>query len=53
VGNDLADQVKNLDWRVRQAEFSCKLPRETTVEVLDKLGALLFDASYPLAPALA
>ncbi|HLO20735.1 MAG TPA: type II toxin-antitoxin system PemK/MazF family toxin, partial [Sphingomicrobium sp.] len=26
----LADQVKNLDWRVRQAEFICKLPRETT-----------------------
>lgn len=40
----LADQVKNLDWRVRQAEFICKLPRETTVEVLEKLGVLLFDA---------
>jgi len=26
----LADQVKNLDWRVRQAEFICKLPPETT-----------------------
>jgi len=41
----LADQVKSLDWRVRQAEFICKLPRATTVEVLEKLGALLFDAS--------
>jgi mRNA interferase MazF len=41
----LADQVKSLDWRVRQAEFICKLPRQTTVEVLDKLGALLFDPS--------
>jgi mRNA interferase MazF len=41
----LADQVKSLDWRVRQAEFICKRPRETTVEVLGKLGALLFDAS--------
>jgi mRNA interferase MazF len=41
----LADQVKSLDWRVRQAEFICKLPREITVEVLEKLGALLFDAS--------
>ena len=41
----LADQVKSLDWRVRQAEFICKLPRETTVEVLEKVGALLFDAS--------
>jgi len=44
-GAILADQVKNLDWRVRQAEFICKLPRETTVEVLEKLGVLLFDAS--------
>ena len=41
----LADQVKSLDWRVRQAEFICKLPRETTAEVLEKLGVLLFDAS--------
>jgi mRNA interferase MazF len=41
----LADQVKSLDWRVRKAEFICKLPRETTVEVLEKLGVLLFDAS--------
>jgi mRNA-degrading endonuclease toxin of MazEF toxin-antitoxin module len=49
----LADQVKSLDWRIRQAEFICKLPRETTVDVLEKLGALLFDASYRLAPARA
>lgn len=41
----LADQVKNLDWRVRKAEFICKLPRETTNEVLDKLGTLLLDES--------
>lgn len=37
----LADQVKSLDWRVRKAEFICKLPRETTNEVLDKLETLL------------
>src|SRR5256885_2319978 len=41
----LADQVKSLDWRIRKAEFICKLPRETTSEVLDKLGALLLDGS--------
>lgn len=41
----LADQVKSLDWRIRQAEFICKLPREITVEVLEKLGALLFAPS--------
>ena len=41
----LADQIKSLDWRVRQAEFICKLPRAITVEVLEKLGAVLFDPS--------
>jgi len=41
----LADQVKSLDWRVRKVEFICKLPRETTNEVLDRLGAPLFDES--------
>ena len=41
----LADQVKSLDWRVRRAEFICKLPRETTAEVIDKLGTLLVDGN--------
>ena len=41
----LADQVKSLDWRFRKAEFICKLPRETTSEVLDKLETLLLDES--------
>jgi mRNA interferase MazF len=41
----LADQVKSLDWRVRKAELICKLPRETTAEVIDKLGVLLTDGS--------
>lgn len=41
----LADQVKSLDWRFRKAEFICKLPRETTSEVFDKLGTLLLDES--------
>lgn len=45
VGVILADQVKNLDWRVRKAEFICKLPRKTTNEVLEKLGTLLADES--------
>jgi hypothetical protein len=26
----LAHQVKSPDWRVRKAEFICKLPREAT-----------------------
>jgi mRNA interferase MazF len=37
----LSDQVKSLDWRIRRAEFICKLPHETLTEVIDKLGALL------------
>jgi mRNA interferase MazF len=41
----LSDQVKSLDWRIRKAEFIWKLSRETTDEVLDKLGTLLLDLS--------
>jgi mRNA interferase MazF len=41
----LADQVKSLDWRTRKAELICKLPRETTGEVLDKLATLLLEES--------
>jgi mRNA interferase MazF len=43
-GAVLADQVKNLDWRARRAEFLCRLPRRTIVEVLEKLGTLIFPA---------
>jgi hypothetical protein len=39
----LANQVKSLDCRVQKAEFICKLPRETTNDVLDKLGTLSRD----------
>ena len=41
----LADQVKNLDWRARKAEFICTLRPETTREVLEKLGTLLIPIS--------
>ena len=37
----LSDQVKNLDWLARQAEFICKLPAATMNEVLQKVYALL------------
>jgi len=37
----LADQIKSLDWQVRQAEFICTLPAGTVGEVLDKLTILL------------
>ena len=41
----LSDQVKSLDWRMRRAEFICKVPRQTISEVIDKLGALLLSDS--------
>jgi len=37
----LADKVKSLDWRAREAELACRLPAETTQEVLQKAGVLL------------
>jgi mRNA interferase MazF len=37
----LADQVKSLDWRARQAEWICALPTDVIAEVLAKLGVLL------------
>ncbi|MHB9146662.1 MAG: endoribonuclease MazF [Symbiobacteriia bacterium] len=38
----LADQIKNLDWRVRQAQFECQAPAKVVAEVLDKIQTLLF-----------
>jgi mRNA interferase MazF len=37
----LSDQVKSLDWRMRQAEQIGQLPASTLSQVLQKLGALL------------
>ena len=37
----LSDQVKSLDWKVRQAELADKLPSSTVEEVLLKLNTLL------------
>ena len=37
----LSDQVKSLDWRVRKAEFYCRLPDKVISEVLGKLLTLL------------
>lgn len=41
AGVILSDQVKSLDWRAREAEKLCTLPREVMAEVLGKLNALL------------
>ena len=37
----LADQIKSLDWRVRDAELICTLPPRVVVAVLQKVGTLL------------
>jgi len=37
----LADQVKSLDWRVREAEFICALPPATVSEILQRIAVLL------------
>lgn len=40
-GAILSDQVKSLDWKIRQAEFICKLTSDALDEVLQKLNALI------------
>ena len=40
-GAILSDQVKSLDWRVRNAELLCSLPEEIITEVFQKLNTLL------------
>ena len=40
-GAILSDQVKSLDWKARNAEFSCRLPATVFNEVVAKLGALI------------
>jgi mRNA interferase MazF len=41
TGAILSDQVKSLDWRVRNASFICSLPPATIAEVLQKLTTLV------------
>ena len=41
AGAVLADQLKSLDWRARDATFVCTLPTTVTREVLQKVGLLL------------
>ena len=40
-GAILADQVKSLDWRAREAELMCTLPAKAIAEVLQKIRVLL------------
>lgn len=37
----LADQVKNFDWKARNAEFLCRVPRTFVDQVVQLLNTLL------------
>jgi mRNA interferase MazF len=37
----LADQVKNIDWRSRNATYACEVEEEVMTQVLKKLTKLL------------
>jgi len=39
----LADQIRSVDWKARNAKFECKLPEDVVSEVVDKIAALLED----------
>lgn len=39
----LADQIKNLDWISRSAQFACKIPVEIIQEVILKIETLFED----------
>ena len=41
TGVILSDQIKSLDWRVRQAEYIAALPGDVVADVLAKIAALL------------
>jgi mRNA interferase MazF len=40
-GGILADQVKSLDWRARNAELICTMPAKAISEIFQKVGLLL------------
>ena len=46
TGVVLADHVKSIDWRSRNAKFVCALPDVVLESVLEKLGTL-FDLTTP------
>lgn len=41
TGAVLSDQIKNLDWKIRRAEFACTIPKTVTQEVLKKIDTLI------------
>jgi mRNA interferase MazF len=43
TGVVLADQVKSLDWKVRQSARICPIPEEIVAQVLRKLSTLVVE----------
>ena len=41
TGAILSDQIKSLDWKVRNAEFFDKIPESVILEILTKVATLL------------
>jgi len=41
AGVVLSDQVKSLDWKIRDAEFCDKVPEAVVLEIIKKLETLL------------
>ena len=41
TGAILSDQVKNLDWKIRNTEFYDKIPETVFIETIKKLSTLL------------
>jgi mRNA interferase MazF len=41
TGVALCDQVKSLDWKIREAQFVCRLPDTTVTEIMAKAQTLL------------
>ncbi len=41
AGVVLADQLKSMDWRTRRAEFYCRAPASTVLDVIGKAQSLL------------
>ena len=43
-GAVLADHIKSLDWKSRNATFICKVPAEVLEDCLEMIRALIFEA---------
>jgi mRNA interferase MazF len=41
TGAILADQIRNIDWEARRAEYLCQLPDNTMEEVAEKIISLI------------